>query len=312
MYRMPIIRFVRLPVGTAALLAVLASAAANADTPIHLSRDAAPNAQIVISNVKGEVRVSGWNQNRIQVEGTLGDGARPLQISGGPQSLEIRVEPSGKSTKWFGFSSDNEMNPTVLDVHVPHAAALQVHVVSAPVDVTGMDGRALGVNTVSGRVHLNARVGTLKVDSVSGDVDFEGAANGMDVQTVSGDVQAATLNGNLTAQTVSGSLLLRGNTLDRVNLGTVSGRIQLDAALAPAASWKVDTMSGDVRLGIPENTSAQIKADTFSGDLHSDFGKPYGSEHGPGEHLGAKVGSGNGSIVINSFSGDVHINRGSR
>ena len=101
MYRMPIIRFVRLPVGTAALLAVLASAAAYADTPIHLSRDAAPNAQIVISNVKGEVRVSGWNQNRIQVEGTLGDGARPLQISGDPQSLEIRVEPSGKSTKRF-------------------------------------------------------------------------------------------------------------------------------------------------------------------------------------------------------------------
>ena len=310
MYRLPITRFIRLHLGAATLLAMLASAAACADTPLHLSHAAAPDAHIVIRNVKGEVHVSGWDQNRVQVDGTLGEGAKPLQISGDAHALDIRVEPAGNSG-WFG-GGDSNMGPSVLDVHVPHAAALEVHVVSAPVDVTGVDGRSLGVNTVSGRVHLDAHAGAVKVESVSGDVDLEGAANGMNVQTVSGDVQAGTLNGDLTAQTVSGDLLLRGNTLGRVSLGTVSGGIQLDAALAPGASWKVDTMSGDVRLGLPANTSAQIKADTFSGDLHSDFGKPYGSEHGPGEHLGAKVGSGNGNIVINSFSGDVHINRGSR
>jgi DUF4097 and DUF4098 domain-containing protein YvlB len=243
----------------------------------------------------------------VQVDGTLGDGAKPLQISGDADALEIRVEPAGRSG-WFG--GDSEMGPSVLDVHVPHAAALEVHVVSAPVDVTGVDGRTLGVNTVSGRVHLDARAGAGKVDSVSGDVDFEGATNGMDVQTVSGDVQAATINGNLTGQTVSGDLLLRGKTLDRVNLGTVSGQIQLNAALAPGASWKVDTMSGDVRLGIPANTSAQIKADTFSGDLHSDFGKATGSDHGPGEHLDTRAGQGSGTITVNSFSGDVHIQGG--
>lgn len=311
MHRIPL-HSIRLRIGAAALLAMLASIAAHADTPIHLSHAAASDAHIVIRNIKGEVRVSGWNQNRVQVDGSLGEGAKPLQISGDAQTLEIRVESAGSSSKWFGFSSDNEMGPSVLDVHVPHAAALEVHVVSAPVDVTGTDGRALSVNSVSGRVHLDARADSVKVGSVSGDVDFEGATKQLGVETVSGDVQAATLDGSVSAQTVSGDLLLRGNALGEVNLGTVSGRIQLDAALAPQANWKVDTMSGDVRLGIPANTSAQIKADTFSGDLHSDFGKPYGSEHGPGEHLGAKVGSGNGSIVINSFSGDVHINRGSR
>lgn len=311
MYRTPIIRSIRSGAGAIALLATLASTAAFADTPIHLVHDAAPDAQIVIRNIKGEVHVSGWNQNRVQVNGTLGEGAKPLQISGDAHALEIRVEPSGAKSNWFGFSSDNEMGPSVLDVRVPHAAALQVHVVSAPVDVTGVDGHSLGVNTVSGRVHLNVHAGAVKVDSVSGDVDLEGSANGLDVQTVSGDVQAATLNGNLTAQTVSGDLVLRGNVLSQVNLGTVSGTLQLDAALAPAASWKVDSMSGDVRLTLPGNTSAQIKADTFSGDLRSDFGKPYGSEHGPGEHLGARIGNGNGNIVINTFSGDVHIERGS-
>src|SRR5512146_1644054 len=119
----------RTHIGAVFAMAAMASAGAYADTPIHLGRDAAPNARIVIRNVKGEVRVSGWNQNRVQVDGTLGDGAKPLQIGGDAHSLEIRVEPSGSSGSWFGFSSDNNMGPSVLDVHVPHAAMLEVHVV---------------------------------------------------------------------------------------------------------------------------------------------------------------------------------------
>ncbi|MER3547254.1 MAG: hypothetical protein C4338_06475, partial [Rhodanobacteraceae bacterium] len=199
---------------------------------------------------------------------------------------------------------------TTLDVHVPHAAALEVHTVSAPVNIDGLDGRSVTVSSVSGRVHLGVRVGSAKIDSVSGDVDLSGSARNFDAQTVSGDVQAATLGGDATVQAVSGAVLLRGAALNKVNLGTVSGRIQLDAAVAPDAAWKIDTMSGDVRLGLPANTSARIKADTFSGDLHSDFGKTISSEHGSGEHLSTQVGQGAASITVNSFSGDVHLQSG--
>lgn len=291
-----------------ALLIMLTSFAARADTPIHETRAVVPDASIVIHNVKGEVRVNGWNSNRVQIDGTLGSGAKPLQITGDANMLDIRIESSSKSG-WLGFGSDSEMAPSEINVHVPHAAALAVHVVSASVEVDGVDGRAVSVNTVSGRVHLGVRAGAVTVDSVSGDIDMQGSARTFDARTVSGDVQAATLTGRASAQTVSGDVLLHGGALDKVSLGTVSGRIQLDAAVAPEAAWKIDTMSGDVRLGLPQNASAQIKADTFSGGLHSDFGKTSSSEHGPGEHLGTKLGNGDGSITINSFSGDVHIER---
>jgi DUF4097 and DUF4098 domain-containing protein YvlB len=290
-------------------LLLMSASAARAETPIHLSRDAAPDARVVIRNVKGDVRVSGWNQNRVQVDGTLGSDAKPLQITGDTKALEIRVESTG-SSGWFG--GDSRMGPTSLEVHVPHAAILEVHTVSAPVDVDGMDGRNVSVNTVSGRAHLGVRAGAVKVDSISGDIDLAGSARSFDAQTVSGDVQAETLSGDANAQTVSGAVLLRGAAMAKVNLGTVSGRIQLDAAVAPAAAWKIDTMSGDVRLAVPANASARIKADTFSGDLHSDFGRTISSEHGPGEHLDANVGHGGGSITVNSFSGDVHIQSGER
>ncbi len=293
--------------GAAALLSL--AFAAHADTPIHLGHDAAPDATVIIRNVKGDVRVTGWNENRVQVDGNLGSGAKPLQITGDPRALEIKVESAG-SSGWLNLGGSDNMGPTSLDIHVPHAAALEVHTVSAPVDIDGMDGRSVQAGSVSGRVHLGVRAGNVKVDTVSGDVDLAGSARRFEAQTVSGDVQAATLSGNANAQTVSGAVLLRGGPMGKVNLGTVSGRIQLDAAVAPDAAWKIDTMSGDVRLGLPGDASARIKADTFSGDLHSDFGKAIGSEHGPGEHLDARVGQGNGAITVNSFSGDVHIQSG--
>ncbi|MER3547346.1 MAG: hypothetical protein C4338_06965, partial [Rhodanobacteraceae bacterium] len=90
---------------------LLIIATARADTPIHLSHDAAPDVKVVIHNVKGDVRVTGWNQNRVEVDGSLGSGAQPLQITGDAHALEIRVQAASKST-WFGFSSDSGMGAT--------------------------------------------------------------------------------------------------------------------------------------------------------------------------------------------------------
>src|SRR5262249_9767762 len=100
------------------------ASAAHADTPIHSSHDATPDAQVVIRNVKGDVRVTGWNENRVQVDGSLGSGAKPLQITGTPGSLVIQVE-SNTGSGWFNLGGSDSMGPTSLDVHVPHAAALE-------------------------------------------------------------------------------------------------------------------------------------------------------------------------------------------
>lgn len=291
------------------LSGVLATGAARADTPIHETRAVAADAKIAIHNVKGAVHVSAWDQNRVQIDGTLGNGARPLQIGGDAHLLSIRVESASASSGWFG-RGDSSMGPSVLDVHVPRSAALSVDVVNAPVSVDGVNGPEIDVNTVSGRVHLATRSDAVLVDSVSADVELTGSARKFEVQTVSGDVQAGTLSGNASAQTVSGDIVLRGGVLSKVDLGTVSGKVQVDATVAPAAAWKIETMSGDVRVGLPANTSAHIKADSFSGELHSDLGVSPSRGNDPGPHVDATLGAGGGTISIDSFSGDVRIERG--
>lgn len=290
------------------LLLSLSIGQALADTPINLSRDAAPNVRLSISNVKGAVTVTAWDRNQVQVSGRLGDGAKPLSIDGSASDMSIKVQSQGKSG-WFAWNSDTSMGATTLDVRVPKGASLDVDVVSAPMSIDGIDGGKIKVNTVSGKARVNARTPLAEVDSVSGNIELAGSAGKVSLQTVSGDILAPNVGEEAELQTVSGRIRVNGGPWRKLNLSTVSGDVQLGGSLAANGNFDVDSMSGDVQVVVPGNLSAIIHASTFSGDLRSDFGTVQKVEHGPGSELRATVGGGGAKMNIETFSGDLRIRR---
>lgn len=290
------------------LLLCLCIGQALADTPIQLRHDATPTARVSISNIAGTVNVIAWDRNEVQVSGRLGDGAKPLAITGSNGNLEIKVEPQGGSG-WFNWGGDSKMAPTTLELHVPKAASLDVDVISAPLVIDGMDGGSIQVNTVSGKARINARTPSLKVDSVSGGIEQAGHAEQAALQTVSGEILAPALGGNVELQTISGRIQANGGPWQKLTLSTVSGDVQITGALASGGSIGIDSMSGDVQLQLPANTAASLHASSFSGDLRSDFGTPKEPEHGPGSSLDARLGAGSGTINIETFSGDLRVRR---
>lgn len=291
------------------LLALLpAAGSALAGTTLDLTHAATPTARISISNIKGEVTVSAWDRNEVHVGGELGDGARPLAITGPDDALEIKVEAQGKSGL-FNWGGSNAMGATTLHVQVPRGAALEVDVVSAPVTVDGLAGGALELNSVSGKVRVNARTPSLEVDSVSGSIEQAGRADRADLQTVSGDILAPALGSDAKLETVSGQVQVRGGPWQRFSLSTVSGDAEISGALAADGRMDIDSMSGDVQLAMPADTQATVHASSFSGDLRSDFGQAEHNEHGPGSELTARLGDGRAQVAIESFSGDVRIRR---
>jgi hypothetical protein len=279
-----------------------------ADTPIQLRHDATPTARISIGNIAGTVNVTAWDRNEVQVTGRLGDGAKPLAITGNNGNLEIKVEPQSGSG-WFNWGGDSRMAPTTLELRVPKAASLDVNVVSAPLVIDGMDGGSIQVNTVSGKARINARTPSLKVDSVSGSIEQAGQAEQAELQTVSGDILAPALGRDVGLQTISGRIQASGGPWQKLTLSTVSGDVQLSGALASAGSIGIDSMSGNVQLQLPANTSANLHASSFSGDLRSDFGTAKKPEHGPGSSLDARLGDGAGKISIETFSGDLRVRK---
>jgi hypothetical protein len=290
------------------LLLCLSIGTALADTPIDLRHAATPTAQVSISNIAGEVHVSAWDRNEVQVGGNLGDGAKPLAISGSDDNLSIKVEPQGGGG-WFNWGSNSHMNSTTLDVRVPKGASLKVDVVSAPLSIDGIDGGKLKINSISGRIRIDAQTPSLDVNSVSGGISLSGRAERADLQTVSGDILAPSLGHEVELQTVSGRIQAGGGPWQQLSLSTISGDAQLTGGLASGGKLDINSMSGDVELALPAALSSAIHANTFSGDLRSDFGTPTHTEHGPGSSLDTVTGGGNGKITIETFSGDLRIRR---
>jgi hypothetical protein len=279
-----------------------------AGTPLSLDHAASANAHISISNVAGSVTVTAWDRNQVQVGGELGDGTKPLEITGGNSDLTIKVEPQGGSG-WFNWSGDNRMGETRLEVRVPRAASVGVRVVSAPLVIDGLDGGNIDVDSVSGRARINARSASLKVKTVSGGIELAGHAGQADLQTVSGDILAPTLGEGAKLQTISGHIQASGGPWRHLTLSTVSGDVQLAGSLAADGNIGIDSMSGDVQLQLPGNTSGKLRASSFSGDLRSDFGTPQKPEHGPGSSLDATLGDAHGVINVETFSGDLRIRK---
>ena len=279
-----------------------------AATPIQLSHAATPTVHVSVSNIAGTVTVTAWDRNEVQVGGQLGEGARPLAITGSNNSLAIKVEPQGGSG-WLNWSGDNRMAPTTLELHVPRAASLDIGVISAPLVIDGIDGGSIEVNTVSGRARINARTPALKVESVSGGIELAGHAEQADLQTVSGDILAPALGSDVKLQTISGRIQADGGPWKKLTLSTVSGNVQLSGALAAGGNLGIDSMSGNVQLQLPATTAGTLHASSFSGDLRSDFGTPQKPEHGPGSSLDTRLGDGRGTINVETFSGDLRIRR---
>jgi DUF4097 and DUF4098 domain-containing protein YvlB len=293
---------------TSALLLLVVSGTAAAGTPISETRSVSADARIEVSNIKGEVTVSGWDKPEVSITGTLGEGAKGLSIEGGGDHLSIKVQPPDRQG-WFSWGAESRMGDTMLDLKVPRNAEMKIEVVSADVALTGVAGRALNVNSVSGKLRLDSDAKEVEIDSVSGNIDLTGKAERGHLETVSGNVRSRGLGGQVKFETVSGDIDAENADYREITAGTVSGDINLRGKPMKDARVDIETMSGDVHLYLPADISARLHATTFSGSIRSDFGTVKEEDHGPGSSLDATVGGNDGRVTLETFSGDIEVRR---
>lgn len=287
---------------------LLVCGTASAATPINESRAVHADARIDISNVKGSVSVSGWDQAEVEVTGSLGDGAKALAIEGDANHLSIKVQPPDKQG-WFGWGADARMGASVLDLKVPRGAELKIDVVSADATLAGVAGRSLRINSVSGKLRIDSSAKDVELDSVSGAIELTGSAEHAHLETVSGNIRADGLNGQIRFDTVSGNVIAQNGNYRELSAGSVSGDVNISGTPLTDARIDVQTMSGDVHVSLPADISARLRASSFSGRIRSDFGSVKEPDHGPGSRLEANTGSGTGQVKLESFSGDIDIRK---
>jgi DUF4097 and DUF4098 domain-containing protein YvlB len=285
----------------ATLSLLILSLPAFAGTPINETREVAGNVHIRIENVAGSVEVRPGSADRVEIAGTLGEGAKPLRIEGGRDRLDIEVE--AESSGWGG----SRMDDTDLVVRVPVGARLEIDAVSADVDVAGVGGSHADIETVSGKVVYKADAQRVSLKSVSGSIDGQGAGSDWTVGTVSGRISLPKANGEVDIESVSGAIEVDFGQAERLRAETVSGKIAARGVLLPAGSINMQSVSGAIELALQGSVDARINAKTFSGPISSDFGTAESSGFGGGKSLDTSVGAGSADIRLESFSGRITI-----
>lgn len=296
---------------TVLFLALLASGAAfAADTPVNETHPLNGDARLSVSNVKGKITVTTWDRNEVRVEGHLGEGTEGLEVKGGPANLSIAVKyPDNNGGGWFGGWGGNDAGDSELRVTAPAGITLDVEAVAADVEVTGVRGAELNIDNVSGDVTVDSAARDVEVNTVSGSQDLKLHANDVSAESVSGDVTIrGELGGRIDLEAVSGTLTVDSTSAAKsLSAGVVSGDVKLRTGLQPGGRLRAESLSGDLEVILPAATSASLSASSFTGSIKSFAGTVETEEHGPGSSLDARLGAGDGSIELETFSGDLTV-----
>jgi DUF4097 and DUF4098 domain-containing protein YvlB len=272
---------------------------AAAERAIHEAADVHPQGEVEISNVAGRIEVEGWDQDRVEVTGTLARGAERLEFRIQDRHTLIRVEhPSGA----------RNVGPSELRIRVPVESRLVVASVSAGVVVRGVRG-AQRLHAVSGGIETVMFSDDVQLKTVSGDIRLDGAGSPgvLTVTTVSGNATVRGVAGEAVMQTVSGDLDITSDHLERARIRTINGGASLQTRLAPGARIEMDAVNGPLTLAIAGEPDAEFTLETFNGRIDNAFGpEPVRtSRFAPGTQLRFTAGEGSARVNMETLNGAI-------
>jgi DUF4097 and DUF4098 domain-containing protein YvlB len=279
--------------------ALLLAQAARADE-IEKSAQADPRGEVVISNVSGDVQVTGWDRNEVHVSADLSDEE--------DQRLEFKTSGARTTIEVVPSRGHNYHGSTDLVVRVPRNSSLTMTTVSA--DQTIKDVRGMQrLQAVSGTIETELWNEDIELKNVSGEVHVRGH-NGKGVLragSVSGGLRLDDIGSEMELSTVTGDMTVRVSELSKARIRTTNGDVELRAAKV-TDDVRIDA-EGDLRFRFPRTLDAEFDISTFNGNIDNCFGpKPHRtSEYGPGNSLRFKEGNGDGRIRIKAFNGTVEI-----
>ncbi|HST21466.1 MAG TPA: DUF4097 family beta strand repeat-containing protein [Blastocatellia bacterium] len=204
--------------------------------------------QVSVSNISGDVVVTGYDGDAIIVRG----------IKKGRDSDRIEIEDkssAGRVNVGVRYPKECNCDASVrFEVRVPRSVSYNFDgfsSVSGDVDVSGVNGR-LRASAVSGDVRVKNVSGSANVNSVSGDVEVE-----VDRLDGSDDMKFASVSGDVVVKMPS-------NLDAEVDISSLSGSIKTDFPIEVQSERHGPRTYARGRLG---SGTRRLNMSTVSGDL---------------------------------------------
>lgn len=247
--------------------------------------------------VSGTITVHGWSRNEAKIHATSEDGRIDFEHSANRILLDVRSHRDGDSE---------------FDVTVPIGTRVLMRSTSGDLHADGTKG-PMEARTVSGEVRIADITGDAIIDGVSGDIEIRNVEGNLRVNCVSGEIQLSSVHGDVDAQTVSGDISLPNGQSRMLRMESVSGNLTYGGTVSSDGRYDFHSHSGDVTLRVPSDVGASLGLETFSGSIESEFRvliqTDTGDRHGAGQHIDTTLGKGGAHINIETFSGDIRLQR---
>lgn len=210
-----------------------------------------------------------------------------LRVQEGSGSLEVDEprEGAGGLGSLIRLLGGSGKVDGMVAVEAPAGCDLRFDGVSADVTATGFRGLQQ-YRSVSGDLVLEGVAGELRVRGVSSDISIRaaGPVSALEINTVSGDVSAVAPH------------------IGQLRVVTVSGDVEIEAALEDGPGHRVETVSGDLSLGVVGGLTVEVRG--LSTDV--DIRLPHRAE-GSRDRRHYVIGDGGPDVLFSSMSGDIEV-----
>ncbi len=242
---------------------------------LHESYNLNPDGTISVTNTSGNIRITTWNENHVQVDAVKRARREEdwplveIRVSSRPERLEINtIYPRGRANS---TSVDYELK-------VPRGALLSnIATTSGDVTITGPVASVVARST-SGNVTAADVSGNANLSSTSGNARAERIGGSLSISATSGKVSATEIAARATARSANGDISL-SKVRDDAHAYCASGSIRLEqiggraAAHSSSGAVTILNVSGDVEAAsnsnnvLIEDVRGRVVATSFTGNV---------------------------------------------
>ncbi len=258
-------------------LLILAATSLRAQDELHKPYPLNPNGIVSVTNLSGYIRITSWNENRVQVDAVKRGHKEDfslveIRVSDSPDRLQIETISPRTNWRpnrhvWVDYELKvprgallNPIATTSGDITITDAGArVMARSTSGDVTVRGTSGDTT-INTTSGNISAERTNGTLTLTSTSGEVRINDVASKLSARTTSGDITATDLRDDATIAATSGEIRIE-KASGRVNARTVSGTVSVKDVGGDAT---LESISDSV---LAENIKGRVTVSAVSADV---------------------------------------------
>ncbi len=299
----------------------LLSSSVLAGQSIDQSLDAAANGRVLIDNMRGDIKIIGWDKEQVKVSGELDDEADGYEFKRHGKRVIFEVDmPRGNYR--------NKSKGSDLTFYIPKNSKLFSEGVLVDFDVRNIHGGS-SIETVNGDITARSLSSEVQLETINGHIDSKDLSGKIEIQSINGSISDSNSEGQLEIQTVNGPISsrtearyielqsvnsqieLHTQTLEELSIQVANASTEVHVEkLADNAEINIDSVSGKIRLMLEKDVSADFSLRNHAGgriknQLSDD--KAERPKYGPGSSLDMSLNGGSADVTITSVSARIEL-----